>query len=53
MSVAADYPYLRQRLAEEESNRSQYRHDSAATIRASGVRHTLLRHDQSAECGRV
>lgn len=36
MSVASDYPYLRQKLAEEEAARAAHgRHDSAATIRAS------------------
>ena len=35
MNVAADYPYLRQRLAEEEAARAHGRHDSAATIRAN------------------
>ena len=34
MSIS-DYPYLRQKLAEEEAARRQSRHDSGATIRAS------------------
>ncbi|KAK3052956.1 hypothetical protein LTR09_006020 [Extremus antarcticus] len=35
MSVASDYPYLRQRLADEEAYTTHARHDSAATIKAS------------------
>jgi hypothetical protein len=36
MSVAADYPYLRQALSEQEPlSRTNTRHDSAATIRAN------------------
>jgi hypothetical protein len=35
VNIAQDYPYLRQRLAEEELSRTHTRHDSAATIRAN------------------
>ncbi len=33
--MASDYPYLRQRLADEEAYTTHARHDSAATIKAS------------------